>query len=313
MNIKIIVILLTYGSIISGTSQVGFNPSYDPEDWPSHKVKFSQKGMLKDLFDSGIRPYRFPSLERSTLEFKHVKIIIEMKSGEKLPELQVMLGSITPLQNGLLSSLEVRSTKLTILEANASMLPFLAKGKRTREELTNYLRSAEANPREFDDPYHGDPSGFGIGWDDSDGPAYSVFFKPTFDSNTPVSFVMHVSWGGKYLTPIEERSFYDIPIPPPPGYENVSMDAPRNFGPDSAVEIARSKGIPITGDRTPEEYEKQWRLKNNKPVTPAPKTIISESKQKNPGNSGIWAWLIGIIGFLTAAMLVWRLKPKTSH
>jgi hypothetical protein len=289
-----------------------FHPSYDPKDWPEHIIKFPAEGTLKDIFDAGIRPYRFPSLEKSSLGFKHVKIIMELKTGERLPPIDVEWGDISPLKGGLLDNMQVTSPNLSVFEAESAMMPFLKKGNRTAEQLKSFLAAATADPRNYDDPYKGDPSKFAISWNDIQGPKYSVFFKSTFDSSKPVSIAMIVSWLSPPRTPLQRNSFYDVPIPPPPGYENVSMDAPKNFGPDSAVEVARSKGLPITGDRTPEEYEKQWREANTNTRDPKPKTPAVEPKPKSAESPEIWPWLVGIIGFIITAILIWRWKVKSA-
>jgi hypothetical protein len=285
--------------------------SYDPKDWPQHVIRFDGEGTLKDIFDAGIRPYRFPSLEKSSLGFKHISASLAMKTGEVFPGIPVEWGDISPLKEGLLDNVEMTSPNLSVQEAEAAMVPFLKKSNRNIDQLRKFLAAAAADPRNYDDPYNGDSSGFGIVWKDSKGPDYGVFFKSTFDSSKPVSIAIKVSFSS-IRTPLQQRSFYDVPIPPPPGYENVSMEAPRNFGPDSAVEIARSKGISITGDRTPEEYEKQWRKANDKSRVAKPKTPTVEPKTKSPERPGIWTWLVGVIGFITAAVLVWRWKFKST-
>jgi hypothetical protein len=283
--------------------------SYDPSDWPHHTVRFPNEGTLKDIFDAGIRPYRFPSLERTALGFKHVNVAFEMRTGEFSPKFPVEWADLDILKGGLISSIEMTSPNLSPQQAELAMIPYLKYGKRTTEQLRAFLAAAANDPRGYDDPYKGDASKFAISWIDTNGPAYDVFFKSTFDNFKPVSIALKISFF-PIRTPLQERSFYDVSIPPPTGYENVSMEAPRNFGPDSAVEIARSKGIPITGDRTQEEYERQQREANGKPRYPKLEVSSVEPKPKSPDNSEIWIWLIALIGFITAALLVrcWRSK-----
>jgi hypothetical protein len=285
-------------------------PSYNPENWPKHVIKLDGKGTLKDIFDSGIRPFRFPRLEKTCLDFKHSKVFLELESGEKIQEINVEYGEIYPLQGGFLSKMELNSPKLTREQAELQMVPFILKGVRTREELVKFLALAAHDPRYYEDPYDDDPDGFTTAWNDVEGLRCYVGFKSTFDPKTPVRFVFGISWEAPIRTPILQRSFYDIPIPPPPGYENVSMDAPRNFGPDSAVEIARSKGLPITGDRTPEEYEKQLHEANHKTRASERRVPASEPKPKSYVKSEIGIWFVGLIGCIIAAILVWRWKSR---
>ncbi|RYZ67079.1 MAG: hypothetical protein EOP09_11645 [Proteobacteria bacterium] len=235
-----------------------------------------------------------------------------MKTGELLTKVPVEWADLDILKGGLISSIEMTSPNLSIQEAEVAMMPFLTKGNRTIEQLRAFLSAAGDDPRGYDDPYSGDSSRFAISWTDLNGPAYDVFFKSTFDGSEPVSKALKVSFF-PIRTPLQQRSFYDVPIPPPPGYENVSMEAPRNSGPDSAVEkIARSKGIPITGDRTQEEYEEQWRQANAKPRDPTPKTPVIEPKPKSLDSPKIWSWLLRIFGFTIVAALVRRWKLKST-
>ena len=285
--------------------------SYEPSDWPHHTVRFPNEGTLKDIFDAGIRPYRFPSLERTALGFKHVNVSFEMSTGEFSPKFPVEWADLDILKGGLISSIEMTSPNLSPQQAELAMIPYLKYGKRTTEQLKAFLAAAANDPRGYDDPYKGDSSRFRIVWNDVSGPNYVAFFKSTFDNSKPVSIALKISFF-PIRTPLQQRSFYDVPIPPPPGYEDVSMDAPRNFGPDSAVEIARSKGIPITGDRTQEEYERQQREANGKPRDPKPEVSSVEPKPKSPVSPEIWSWLVSIIGFIIAAVLVWRWKSKST-
>lgn len=285
--------------------------SYNLDDWPRHLIKFQGEGNLKDIYDSGIRPFRFPSLEKTCLDFKHSKIIFELNSGERTQEIIVEYGEISPLLGGLLSNIELTSPKLTVEQAEPQMIPFLVKGKRSKEQLTKFLSLVKRDPRNYQDPYDDDPDDFTITWNDVEGLVCYVGFKGTSDPKTPIRFLFGISWESPIRTPRQQRSFYDIPIPPPPGYETVSMDAPRNFGPDSAVEIARSKGLPITGDRTPEEYKKQWREANDKTRAPKTKMLATAPTPSFAASPKPWVWLIVIFGFATAVWLVWRWKLKS--
>jgi len=269
------------------------NPLHDPDDWPRHVIRFSEQGTLKDVFDAGIRPYRFPSLERTALGFKHVHVVIETRSGDRLPSVPVEWANLNILDGGLIDNVQMTSHKLSVEEAVAAMTPFLHKGERTAEQLSSFLTSAAADPRGYDDAYHGDASKFITTWNEVNGPNYAVFFKSTFDDKKPVSISLIASFS-PVLTVKQRRSFYEIPIPPPPGYENVSMDAPRNFGPDSAVEIARFKGDQITGDQTPIEDLQKTHNADDNHDDPTSNSFIVEV---NTESSDLHRWRLEIINF----------------
>jgi hypothetical protein len=158
---KLIIFLI----ILLGSIQVApceKNISYEPSDWPHHTIKFPSEGTLKDIFDAGIRPYRFPSLERTALGFKHINVSFEMKTGELLPKVPVEWADLDILKEGLISSIEMTSPNLSPQQAELAMIPYLKYGKRTTEQLRAFLSAAGDDTRGYDDPYNGDSSRFRI-------------------------------------------------------------------------------------------------------------------------------------------------------
>jgi hypothetical protein len=223
---------------------------YNPQEWPRFTLSFSRQGTLKDVFDAGLRPYRFPSLEQSVLEAKHARITVVQQDGESLPEFDSALLEIDPLSNGLLYSIEMNTYKMSLDKARTLMLRWLYKGNRTAQQLENFLNAVKANYLDYDDPFRGMSDKFVTQWKDSSEVRYAIWFSNAFDPAQPLIFNLKIDWS-RIRTPKESRSFYMQPIPPPPGYENVSMDAPKNFGPDSRVDILQAQGKPISGSRTP--------------------------------------------------------------
>ena len=140
---------------------------YDPQQWPRITLRFSEVGTLKDLFDSGLRPYRFPRLERSSLEAKHARVTILQRNGQTLPEFPAEQITINPLQGGLLAGLEMTRYKTTLEEARALMLPYLTKGGRSAQELDRYLAAVNADYLDYDGMGRGvedfGSSGFRVG------------------------------------------------------------------------------------------------------------------------------------------------------
>lgn len=98
------------------------NDEHDPDKWPQAELKLSQAGTLKDLFDSGLRPYRHPGLENSMLEVKHVNLVINTGSGKKLPPLKIEVMNITPFSDGEISTIEGFTPRLTLAQARRKFL-----------------------------------------------------------------------------------------------------------------------------------------------------------------------------------------------
>lgn len=193
---------------------------------------------MKDIFDAGLRPYRFPTLEKSLLEVKHVRVTILQRNGHALPQYPAECIHIRPLSGGLLSSVEMTRYKTTLTEARDIILPYLAKGNRGADELDRFLAAVKADHLNYDDAGKG--GNFSVQWSEPGGPRYTVAFRKAFDPKRPLIFGMWISWS-RVRTPRQLRSFYREPIPPPPGYEHVSMQAPKAFGPDSQAEISKSE------------------------------------------------------------------------
>jgi hypothetical protein len=101
---------------------------YDPAKWPEAHLNLSQAGTLKDVFDSGLRPYRFPSLENSLLEVKHLNLVVQLASGKSLPKIQTELIQLTPFVDGEIATIEGFTPKLTLTEAREEMLKWLPYG-----------------------------------------------------------------------------------------------------------------------------------------------------------------------------------------
>jgi len=251
---------------------------YDPEKWPEAHLKLSQAGTLKDVFDSGLRPYRFPGLENSILEVKHVRLVTNLASGKVLPQINAEWLNIKMFDDGEISQIEGATPQLSLQEARVEMLKWLPYGTRPKEDLDQYLKAVEADPLDFDDPFRGLPHGCDVGWEEpgwmtrGGGPQCGFWFRKTFSKDQPLKLYFIFSWGLNRKS--RDAKSYDIPIPPPPGYEHVSMKAPEKFGPDSGVDINRSKGISIgeapEARRADEEAKKEAtteRPKKRQPVT----------------------------------------------
>jgi len=156
---------------------------------------------------------------------------------------------ITPFSDGELSSIEGFTPKLDLKAAKAEMLAWLPYSGRNEQDLDSFLKAVETDYMEFDDPYRGRPDGYSVNWKEpgwkekGGGPQCTVWFRKTASQANPLRLHFKVSWS--LNRPSKDRKGYDIPIPPPSGYEQVSMQAPANFGPDSAVDILEARGVDV--------------------------------------------------------------------
>jgi len=227
---------------------------YDSKKWPKVELNLTQQGTLKNIYDVGLRPYRLPSFENSVLQVKHFRLVTNLSSGKKLPEFPVELMSISLFKGGELSTLKVRTPPLTVQDARRYMKQWLsygqlANGSPSKQYLEDYLNAAQKDLMDFDHIGRGFDDGCRVGWRETDwkalggGPSCAIHFRKTSNLTTPLYLNISFSW--RLNRPRKDRGGYREPIPPPAGYEHVSMKAPKNFGPDSAVNILKSQGYDI--------------------------------------------------------------------
>ena len=295
-----------------------FQGEYDPAKWPAANLRLSQAGTLKDVFDSGLRPYRFPGLENSTLEVKHIRLVTHLASGKVLPAINAEWINIKMFDDGELAHMEGATPQLSLEQARIEMLKWLPYGPRPTEDLDNYLKAVKADPLDFDDPFRGLPDGCAVGWEEpgysssGGGPGCDFWFRKTFSGIEPLKLYFKFSWGAN--RPSKMRTGYRIPIPPPPGYEHVSMKAPEKFGPDSGVDINRSKGISIgespEARRAYEEAKKEAaveRAEKRQPVT------SNESSDINSSKPVLFPWwlIASSVAILAFAFTIWLHRRKS--
>jgi len=172
---------------------------------------------------------------------------------------------------------------LTLEESREAMLPWIPFGEplATEQQLDSFLAKIKADPLDF-----GGAGKFSLSFSrsltDSAGVKYRVEFESNQQRVKPLRLGMGIAWPRTYR---EGRFTYDVPIPPPPGYESVSMEAPPDFGPDSSAK-SRS-GLPPVAVKPPPPSG------NPAVVPPAPpKEGIS-----------LWIWLSALLWLLLAWVL----------
>ncbi len=291
------------------------NDEYDPAKWPKATLKLSQAATLKNVFDSGLRPYRFPGLENTTLEVKHLNLMVSLGSGNKLPLIQAEVMRIKPFRDGEIATIEGFTPKLTLDQARAEMLKWLpyAENDRTKNDIEIYLDAVRADYLDFDDPYRGISHGCSVYWKEpgwktkGGGPQVVAWFRKTTSVTHPLRIHFKATWSSN--RPQKNRGTYrPDPIEPPPGYEDVDMTAPENIGPDSMVGLLRSKGVDVgdgNGGIPQEEYFRS--LKGQQEAEPEEPETVVQTDEEERGNLRIF-WLLGAV--LALAFLIWQIMQK---
>jgi hypothetical protein len=241
---KIIIITIAIFSLESVLSKdlVGRPRPESSEEWPQVILNLSEQGNLLEIFDSGLRPYRFPSLENGVLEAKHFWISVQIAGSEKLPKIPVDYATIKVYDTGDLGRLEFATPKLSEELARELYSPWLRYANRSHEELEFFLEEIKKEPQFWKTESEEElvQSGCPINWNATKNssenyklPAF-VYFDSTMDIAKPLRIRLGFSWAGNH--PLNGARNYRKPIPPPLGYEGVSMEAPKNYGPDSPTQ-----------------------------------------------------------------------------
>lgn len=298
------------------------NSHYMPETWPKITLRLSETGTLKDIFDSGIRPYYLPNgREGSLLEFKHVRLVVQQPNGNLLPNFPVDYARITPMPSGL-STLDVTGQAIILQEARIEMLKWLPHTGKSTEELDAYLANVRAKYASFDDvTFSPAPQEFKQRWTGKNNERYTIWLTKAYNEQVPLRMRLLVSWDGA-RTKREDRTFYDGPIPTPGGYE--PMQEAKHHGPDDVSEMMYAKGIlfsPRTGlggsvSNVIEKSQDDLQQPPSRPEKiglPTERRVPHENASSEPTKSPInWIWVISIFGVITAAFLAWCWKSKSA-
>lgn len=287
----------------------------DRSSWPTVEIRLSQDSTLKDLFESGLKPYRFPSLESSMLEVKNIKAVIVQPNGFKLPAYEAETITIRPMVGGKLFDMEFQNPRRTLEDSRAEMMRWIHLGnlpKRTEKDLDEFLAAVKEDPIMYNRLGGGFTHNFRIVWRDEYNVIYNVWFHQIANDEKPLAVFMKIG----FPVPPRERISYSIPIPPPLGYEHVDMTAPEDFGPDS-------EPIPsMEGWKMP-DYSNMPKMDIRSKVLPPgyttmpPFTSTRDSKrlEETPpvaSTSSKRFWIFGMFGIVIAAVAILAWKRKSA-
>lgn len=308
-----IIMLILVTQVISSGQEV----SYNPKDWPRYTLKLSSEGTLKDIFDSGIRPFRIPGSENSELRFKHSKLLVQSPEGMLFPEVQVEYSELQVKPSGLWK-MTTTSPRVTLEEAKKQMLEWLPIINKTEDKLDSFLSIVSDNFLNYDDRDFGKAAdGFYGSWRGKNKENYTVWLAKGYNAKTPLRICFRVYWL-KSRGMNKSGTFYQGPIPPPAGYENVSMEAPEKWGPDSMADIRKWRGEDI-GDGTGSEFKMRplgWEPRQEDTLPPPkrePKPKIAEEKTTELQKKSSLPWIITGVLLLGIPLLLLKIfKGKST-
>lgn len=170
-----------------GDAKVKFAPR-------NYTIEFSDEGTLTDIYNAGLRPYRFPGLERTTLEFKNCITSFVLDDGKKTPPLPTELADIAVLEGGLLATINIRSISLSLPDARKLIGEFLPLGSKSESQLDQLLEAVADNYMTYSDPPSKHSDGFNLSWPVVKGPKYNLKIYPTYNKDRPISLALNINW-----------------------------------------------------------------------------------------------------------------------
>ena len=180
-------------------------------------LDFSQQATLKGVFDTGLRPYRSPHGERFQVHSEKVRAGVVFPGGFVIQPYDWEGIDFNVINDGRISAMNMRTGPLTIEEAEAAMIPFAEAQGEPLQTMKDFLERARAKPFFYEGEYH-------VGTGKSANPSRVAAFRRTGFKEKPLAVEVILEW--RFEPGSAARAFYKEPIPPPPGYENVSMGKP---------------------------------------------------------------------------------------
>ncbi|MGC4016399.1 MAG: hypothetical protein QM755_18040 [Luteolibacter sp.] len=165
---------------------------------PEQEIRLTGKGELKDLFDSGLRPFRFPGLESTSLEVKHLRVKITQPDGSSLPTYSAELIDIGVCGDGkLLGDMEFHQPNMPLAEARSEMMRWMHLAStmlRLEKDLDAFLAAVVESPLYYDDPDKGYSDKFLVRWKDRAGLDYNVWFHKARDPAKPLAIYLKIAF-----------------------------------------------------------------------------------------------------------------------
>ena len=295
--------------------------SYDPKDWPAYNFKLSPQGTLKDVYDSGIRPWLSPGSETSFLSFKHARVSVQTHEEVQLPEFPVEYADIYCLPDGRLKGIVMVSPSQPFANARNLIVPWFPLMGKNEVQLDAFFKIVKENQIGYEDPDFGKaPEGFRGVWIDSGKTSYGIGFRNNKNPNLPFRLEFGIGWM-QLLNRKDRGTTHTDPIKPPPGYENESLLPPKNWGPDSMLDKMRALDLD-TGE-SPEAVAEPRRNGERPPLkTDAPGLFPTGAAEqpnavKSPAMSipmakpsskdlHLWLWLSGLFALVLTIWVVFK-------
>jgi len=253
-------------------------------------LDFSKEHTLKGIFDAGMRPYREPHSERFQVGVEQVTAEIKLPSGMLVKEREWQSMRFTVVDDGRLTSAQMRSNPLTLEAARDAMLPLLSiESGVSIQALDAFLEKVREEIFLYEGEFH-------VGTGKKQNPMFLAAFSRTGLKNSPLALRVSLEW--RLDPPKAAKGFYKDPIPPPPGYEGVSMEKP----PFQAEAQAPTPEVTA-------ETQAKPRLVEEPQFAASPTPAMDTNK---PASSGFPVVPVAILTAVIAGIVIYLLRRKST-
>lgn len=258
-------------------------------------LRFDDRVTWKQIFDSGFRPKHLEGLERNTCVSQNQSFWVEFKGRESKFKVHNGRVSFSFLYDDFLSMVWHQSTEAITLEEG------IRRADEFRKVFDGYIIQEITMPRLID------PSGLvDAGNDDNNVKARVGEYRITygFDNSMrkdkPIIPHFYITWSFPGMPDSRLKDSGDV-VRPPKGYEWYSLD-PKVSTPDPG---STPDALPEPEEKVPEKMSLDLpKVESENKPPEKPKAVTDDSRMG-------W-WIIGILSFITAAVLFWRWTSRSA-
>lgn len=210
-----------------------FNGGALASSWSHKTLYLDSGGDYVSLFNAELELYRFPSMEKTLLESKHIDLDLVLSGKATGSVFPTELLHAFVYEGGKLEHIELISRPLTVKEARELIVSFrLPKRLSIKEEraffssIENEKNIGQTEISKLKLPFHSQGGGKEL--------RTSCWLEQRYASDTPIVARWNISW--RRMRGYKEKAHYDVPIPTPQGFEHIDLSAPDTFGPDSIID-----------------------------------------------------------------------------
>ena len=188
------------------------------------ELRLTEKGDFREIFDSGLRPIRLSGMSDTAVFVRTVPISLKI-SDKVYPEFKAKRVSIDVVKDHLMAGITVYGEqKLTIDEASAMAIKWgVDKSLLGNADLENFAWSVVPKNDKW---------------------RVNAGFVSSYNVEKPLIFRLSLSWKRSF----KEMEMHQGLLPPPPGYEHVSMEE-ETGDPQAASNPNALPGNPIVPNR----------------------------------------------------------------